>query len=181
MSAWVVMGVSGCGKSEVGARLAQALGGDFIEGDRFHSAANVRKMSAGIPLTDADREGWLEQLAGELARACAEGRSVVLACSALKRAYRDTLRSSGCAPRFVHLAGVRATLAARMQARAGHYMPPSLLDSQLRDLEALQPDEAGIVLDIEQAPQKLVEQVLADAGQLRQPPGPGLPPAGSAA
>jgi gluconokinase len=185
MSAWVVMGVSGCGKSEVGARLAQALGGDFIEGDRFHPAANVRKMSAGIPLTDADREGWLEQLARELARACAEGRSVVLACSALKRAYRDTLRRAvsapGCAPRFVHLAGARATLAARMQARAGHYMPPSLLDSQLRDLEPLQPDEAGIVLDIEQAPQKLVEQVLADAGQLRPAPGPGLPPAGSAA
>jgi gluconokinase len=159
MSAWVVMGVSGCGKSEVGARLAEALGADFIEGDSFHPAANVRKMSAGIPLTDADREGWLQQLAGELARACAAGRSVVLSCSALKRAYRDTLRGSGCAPCFVHLAGTRDTIAARMAARAGHFMPLSLLDSQLRDLEPLQPDEDGIVLDIEEAPAVLVERI----------------------
>ena len=160
MSAWVVMGVSGCGKSEIGARLAQALGADFIEGDRFHPAANVRKMSAGIPLLDADREGWLLQLAGELARACAGGRSVVLSCSALKRAYRDTLRASGCAPCFVHLSGKRDTLAARMEARAGHFMPPSLLDSQLRDLEPLQTDEKGMVLDIEAAPEVLVARIL---------------------
>jgi carbohydrate kinase (thermoresistant glucokinase family) len=175
MSAWVVMGVSGCGKSEVGARLAQALGASFIEGDRFHSADNVRKMAAGIALADADREGWLAQLAGELARACADGRSVVLACSALKRAYRDTLRGadsgSGCAPRFVHLSGDPATIAARMQARTGHFMPASLLDSQLRDLEPLAPDEDGIVLDIEAAPALLVEQILAAFK---------LPPAGSA-
>ena len=159
MSAWVVMGVSGCGKSEVGARLAQALGVEFIEGDRFHSAANVAKMSAGVPLTDADRDGWLRQLAAELARVCAEGRGVVLSCSALKRAYRDILRSSGCALRFVHLSGTRDTLAARMRARSGHFMPLSLLDSQLRDLEPLQADEAGMVLDIEEAPGVLVERI----------------------
>jgi gluconokinase len=163
--AWVVMGVSGCGKSEVGARLALALGVDFIEGDRFHSADNVRKMAAGVALTDADREGWLLRLGDELARACAEGRGVVLACSALKRAYRDTLRacsaSSGCALRFVHLSGARATIASRMEARAGHYMPLSLLDSQLRDLEPLQPDEAGIVLDIADPPEVLVARALA--------------------
>jgi len=181
MSAWVVMGVSGCGKSEVGARLAQALGADFIEGDHYHPEANVRKMSAGIPLLDADREGWLRQLAGELARACAAGRSVVLSCSALKRAYRDTLRSAGCAPCFVHLSGTRDTLAARMAARAGHFMPLSLLDSQLRDLEALQADEDGIVLDIEAPPEALVECVLAHAGKLRPGPVAGRPPAGSAA
>jgi carbohydrate kinase (thermoresistant glucokinase family) len=165
MSAWVVMGVSGCGKSEVGARLAQALGASFIEGDRFHSADNVRKMAAGIALTDADREGWLAQLAGELARACADGRSVVLACSALKRVYRDRLRGadsgSGCALRFVHLSGDPATIAARMHARTGHFMPASLLDSQLRDLEPLAADEDGIVLDIDAAPALLVEQILA--------------------
>jgi carbohydrate kinase (thermoresistant glucokinase family) len=158
------MGVSGCGKSEVGARLARALGVDFIEGDRFHSAASVRKMAAGIALTDADREGWLLRLRAELARACAQGpgqgRGVVLACSALKRAYRDTLRVSGCALRFVHLAGERATIAARMQARTGHYMPPSLLDSQLQDLEPLQPDEAGVVLDLAAPPDLLVAQAL---------------------
>jgi gluconokinase len=179
--AWVVMGVSGCGKSEIGARLAEALGADFIEGDRFHPAANVRKMSAGIALDDADREGWLRQLAGELARACAAGRGVVLSCSALKRAYRDTLRSSGCALAFVHLSGKRKTLAARMGARAGHFMPLSLLDSQLRDLEPLQPDEDGIVLDIEEAPEALVGHALAYAGKLRPAPAPPLPPAGSAA
>jgi gluconokinase len=159
-TAWVVMGVSGCGKSEVGARLARALGVDFIEGDRFHSAANVRKMAAGVALTDADREGWLLRLRGELARACDEGRGVVLACSALKRAYRDTLRGSGCALRFVHLAGERATIAARMAARAGHYMPLSLLDSQLRDLEPLQPDEAGVSLDLAAPPDTLVARAL---------------------
>jgi gluconokinase len=161
MSAWVVMGVSGCGKSEVGARLAEALGAGFIEGDRFHPAANVRKMSAGVPLLDADREGWLALLRAELARACAGGADVVLACSALKRAYRDVLRASGCAPRFVHLSGDRATIAARMAAREGHYMPASLLDSQLHDLEPLQADEEGIVLDIGEAPATLVGRVLA--------------------
>jgi len=162
-TAWVVMGVSGCGKSEIGARLAQALGAPFIEGDRFHSAGNVRKMSAGIPLTDADREGWLAQLAAELARACAGGGAAVLACSALKRAYRDILRASGCRLRFVHLAGAPATIGARMAARSGHYMPVSLLDSQLRDLEPLQADETGIVLDIDDLPEALVGRVLAYA------------------
>jgi gluconokinase len=161
MSAWVIMGVSGCGKSEVGARLALALGAEFIEGDRFHSPGNVRKMSAGIALTDADREGWLALLAGELARACADGRDVVLACSALKRAYRDRLRHSGCPLRFVHLQGSRAVVAARMGARAGHYMPLSLLDSQLHDLEPLQGDEEGMVLDVEASPEVLVERILS--------------------
>jgi carbohydrate kinase (thermoresistant glucokinase family) len=158
------MGVSGCGKSEVGMRLAQALGVDFIEGDRFHSTANVAKMAAGIALTDADREGWLLRLRDELARACAQGRGVVLACSALKRAYRDTLRvsasGSNCALRFVHLAGDEATIAARMAARAGHFMPASLLGSQLRDLEPLQEDEEGIVLDLAAPPEVLVAQAL---------------------
>jgi len=171
---WVVMGVSGCGKSEIGARLAQALGVGFIEGDRFHPAANVRKMSAGIALSDADRDGWLRQLAAELGRACAAGRGVVLSCSALKRSYRDILRGSGCALSFVHLTGARETIAARMAARPGHFMPLSLLDSQLQDLEALQPDEEGMVLDIEEAPQVLVGRIVTG-------PPPALPPAGSAA
>jgi gluconokinase len=173
-ASWVVMGVSGCGKSAVGARLAQALGAEFIEGDSFHAGASIAKMAAGIALLDADREGWLLRLREELARACADGRHVVLACSALKRAYRDTLRASGCPLRFVHLSGSRATIAARMDARAGHYMPASLLDSQLRDLEPLQPDEDGMVLGIEDRPELLVARVL------RQPGRPVPPPAGSA-
>jgi gluconokinase len=169
-TAWVVMGVSGCGKSEIGARLARALAVPFIEGDRFHPAANVRKMAAGVALNDADRAGWLAQLADQLARGCAGEGSVVLACSALKRAYRDTLRASGCRLRFVHLAGDRATIAARMGARSGHYMPVSLLDSQLRDLEPLQADEDGIVLDIEETPEALVERVLRWADAKQGPP-----------
>jgi gluconokinase len=177
--AWVVMGVSGCGKSEVGARLAQALGAEFIEGDRFHSADSIAKMSAGIALTDADREGWLLRLREELARACCDGKCVVLACSALKRAYRDTLRGSGFTLRFVHLDGGRDTIAARMGARAGHFMPASLLDSQLRDLEPLQPDEAGIVLDLQQAPDQLVAQLVAQMRAQMRARRP-TPPAGCA-
>lgn len=163
--AWVVMGVSGCGKSEVGAALAAALQLPFIEGDRFHPAANIGKMSAGIPLTDADREGWLRALQGELARACTQEGGAVLACSALKRSYRDVLRGSGCRLRFAHLAGDRALIAERMGARTGHYMPTSLLDSQLRDLEPLALDEAGITLDIRESQARLVERILACAAQ----------------
>jgi gluconokinase len=146
-TAWIVMGVSGCGKSETGSRLAHALGVPFIEGDRFHPAANVAKMSAGTALTDADRAGWLATLRDEIARACADGGSVVLACSSLKRAYRDLLRGADCDVRFVHLAGDRDVIARRMRARADHYMPASLLDSQLLTLEPLHADEAGITLD----------------------------------
>jgi gluconokinase len=146
-TAWIVMGVSGCGKSETGSRLARALAVPFIEGDVFHPPANVAKMSAGIPLTDADRAGWLAALRDEIARGCAGGGSVVLACSALKRAYRDLLRGAACEVRFVHLHGERDTIARRMSARAEHYMPTSLLDSQLLILEPLHADEAGITLD----------------------------------
>lgn len=163
-TAWVVMGVSGCGKSAVGARLAQALGVRFIEGDAFHPPENVAKMSAGVPLDDADRYGWLATLRSEIARAMEAGESVVLSCSALKRAYRDILRGNGANRddvRFVHLHGDRALIAQRMAARPRHFMPLSLLDSQLRDLEPLQADEAGITLDLRDPPDRLVEQALA--------------------
>ncbi|MEW6762790.1 MAG: gluconokinase [Pseudomonadota bacterium] len=160
-TAWVVMGVSGCGKSAVGARLALALGVRFIEGDAFHPPENVAKMSAGVPLDDADRRGWLATLRKEIARAMEAGESVVLSCSALKRAYRNILRGNGGDVRFVHLIGDRDLIAQRMAARPGHFMPLSLLDSQLRDLEPLQPDEAGITLDLRDPPDRLVEQALA--------------------
>jgi len=156
--AWVVMGVSGCGKSQIGARLAARLGVPFIEGDVFHSAANVDKMSAGTPLTDDDRRDWLLALRDQIA---AHGGRVVLGCSSLKRAYRDVLRGGADDVRFAHLAGPREVLAERMRHRPGHYMPVSLLDSQLATLEPLQPDEAGITLDIRATPQQLVEQILA--------------------
>lgn len=161
--AWVVMGVSGCGKSEVGMRLAHTLGARFVEGDRFHPAANLAKMSAGVPLTDADRYGWLQTLRLEIEHAWDAGDQVVLACSALKRRYRDVLRGDCGDLRFIHLHGERGLIAQRMAARTGHFMPPALLDSQLRDLEALQPDERGITLDLREPPGRLVEQALAPA------------------
>lgn|SRR5450830_529022 len=157
-TAWVVMGVSGCGKSSIGEMLAAQLGVPFIEGDTFHSAANVAKMSAGIALTDDDRHDWLVTLRDKLA---AREGGVVLSCSSLKRAYRDLLRGAGGDVRFVHLAGERSLLEQRVSNRPGHYMPPSLLDSQLRTLEPLQPDEAGVTLNIRDTPEQLVAQILA--------------------
>lgn len=155
---WVVMGVSGSGKSTVGQVLAAATAVPYIEGDRFHPAANVAKMSAGIALDDADRADWLLALQAEIGRT--DG-GLVLACSALKRQYRDQLRLADPALRFAHLSGERALIAGRMRERVDHYMPLSLLDSQLRDLQPLQEDEAGITLDIAQAPARLVAQILA--------------------
>ena len=156
---WVVMGVSGCGKSAVGSALAGALGVPYVEGDDMHPPENVAKMAAGIPLDDADRAGWLDALRERIASARAQGSSLVVSCSALKRAYRDVLRRGDPALRFAHLDGPRDVLERRMQ-RPGHFMPPSLLDSQLATLQPLQPDEAGIVLDIRQPPAVLVGQIL---------------------
>lgn len=157
----VVMGVSGCGKSSLG----QALGAEFIEGDRHHPPENVARMAAGVPRTDADRAGWLAALADLLAHARQEGRPVVLACSALKRAYRDVLRRAGPL-RFVLMTASREVLAQRLAARSGHYMPASLLPSQLATLEAPQPDEAAIVVDATQPLPVLVDTVRA---RLRAP------------
>ena len=158
---WVVMGVSGCGKSTVGQALAHAQGVAFVEGDQFHSASSVAKMSEGVALTDEDRSDWLRTLQAQLRDAAERGAGLVLSCSALKRRYRDLLRDGDPGLRFAHLQGPRDLIAARMQARVGHYMPPSLLDSQLRDLEPLQADEAGVALDIGSAPDLLVARILA--------------------
>jgi gluconokinase len=159
---WVVMGVSGCGKSTVGAMLAARLGVRFVEGDAFHPARNVAKMSAGLPLDDDDRADWLRALAAEIEAARLAGTGIVLSCSALKRRYRDLLRQADPALRFAHLRGPRAVIAERMEGRSGHYMPPALLDSQLRDLEPLQHDEAGLHLDIGLPPQALVDRIVLD-------------------
>jgi carbohydrate kinase (thermoresistant glucokinase family) len=161
------MGVCGCGKSTVGERLARELGALFIEGDAFHPPANVARMAAGIALTDADRQGWLEALAAQLADARRAGRSVVLACSALKRRYRDVLRLGAPDLRVVHLAGDRAMLAVRLAARQGHYMPASLLDSQLATLETPDPDERAVTLDAGAPTDTLVQSALT---QLQAPP-----------
>lgn len=145
MTDWriVVMGVSGCGKSSVGLALAEALGARFIDGDDLHPEANKAKMAAGIPLNDDDRWPWLD-LVGE---ALAESNTVV-ACSALKRVYRERILAAAPGTFFVHLHGTRELLAQRMNARPNHFMPVSLLDSQLNTLELLGADEPGVMLDI---------------------------------
>lgn len=161
---WVVMGVCGCGKSTVGQRLADARGYGFVEGDAFHPQANVDKMSAGLPLDDDDRAGWLRALAEQIGAAREQGRGLVVSCSALKRRYRDLLREADPALRFAHLDGPRAVIAERLAARRNHYMPPQLLDSQLATLEPLGDDEQGLRLDIRNAPGELVASILANEG-----------------
>jgi len=162
---WVVMGVSGCGKSTIGQLLADAHGDAFVEGDAFHPPANVAKMSAGQPLNDDDRSDWLRALKTEISRAREQGVGLVMSCSALKRSYRDLLREADPALRFVHLHGPRALIAERLAARRDHYMPPLLLDSQLAALEPLGQDEQGIHLDIQRAPAQLVHTILeGDSG-----------------
>jgi gluconokinase len=162
---WVVMGVSGCGKSTIGQALATACGVAFIEGDQFHPPANVAKMSAGLALNDDDRADWLLALQAQVGEARQAGVGLVLSCSSLKRRYRDLLRAADPALRFAHLSGDRELIAGRMQARVGHYMPPSLLDSQFKDLQPLQDDEAGITLAITAPPAELVARILASEGR----------------
>ena len=161
---YVVMGVSGSGKSLIGARLARELQVEFVEGDDLHPQENVRRMAAGIPLTDDDRKGWLIAIAARLREAQREGVGLVASCSALKRSYRDLLRSSGAATvQFVYLAGTRALLAERMANRRGHFMPPSLLESQLAILEEPSPDEHAWVCDIREAPETIVADLVRRA------------------
>lgn len=155
------MGVSGCGKSTVGEALAARLGLPFVEGDELHPPENVARMRAGTPLTDADRASWLDRVAGALA--AAEGGAVV-SCSALKRSYRDRLRRAAPDVRFVHLHGPEPLLAARMAARSGHYMPPSLLASQLQTLEPPGADEHAVCLGIDIPTPVQVEAIVAAIG-----------------
>lgn len=149
----VVMGVSGTGKSTVGRALADELGLPFVEGDDLHPAANVAKMSAGVPLTDEDRAPWLDVIATHLAD------PVVVACSALKRAYRDRLRRVAPDLALVYLHGSRELLATRMAGRDGHFMPTTLLDSQLATLEEPTPEEDAIPADVVLRPDEIVELV----------------------
>src|SRR5213078_4825019 len=130
----IVWGVSGVGKTTVGKLLAAELDWEFYDADNFHSPANIAKMKHGIPLTDADRQPWLESLRQLIERCLFEEKSAVLACSALKKAYRDCLRVSG-EVKFVFLRGSKAQIAAQLRQRGGHFMDPALLDSQFADLE----------------------------------------------
>jgi gluconokinase len=144
----VVMGVAGCGKSSVGQNLAAALGLAFIEGDAHHPPANIAKMSSGIPLNDEDRDGWLGTLAGFIAEADRDGRGLVVACSALKRRYRDRLRGGCKRVIFLHLHGDKALIVSRMGARSAHFMPTALVDSQFADLETPGADEAVLSYEV---------------------------------
>jgi gluconokinase len=157
------MGVAGSGKSLIGAAFARALGVDFVEGDDYHPAENVKRMARGIPLTDDDRAGWLRALAMRIGEAKDAGTGLVMSCSALKRSYRDVLRARAGELRFVYLRGSRALLAERLAGRRGHYMPASLLDSQLATLEEPSPDEGAWVCDIKESPQEIVAALAARA------------------
>lgn len=155
----VVMGVSGTGKTSVGEELAEELGCEFVEGDSLHPRHNIEKMENGTPLTDEDRWPWLQAIAEMVAVREHEGTSTVVTCSALKRKYRDILRDA--APTFfVHLDAPYEVLEARMQERTKHFMPASLLRSQVDTLEPLDDDEAGEVVDVSPALDVVVEEAL---------------------
>lgn len=158
-----VMGVSAAGKSTVGIALATALGVSFEDADPLHSEANRAKMNAGTPLTDDDRWSWLDAVGGRFA--AHEHDGLVLACSALRRVYRDRIRAVAPEVLFVHLHGSRELLGSRADARTGHFMPPALLDSQLATLEELEPDEAGIVVVVDKTPDEIVREILDRLGE----------------
>jgi len=158
----VVMGVSGSGKTTVGTALADALDVTYAEADTFHSPENIAKMSAGTPLTDEDRWPWLRSIAGWIGEH--EKTGGVVTSSALKREYRDLLRTGGDTW-FLHLDGSHELIAERLRSRKGHFMPASLLDSQLATLEPLQPDEPGLVVDASAPPEDLVAAALKALGE----------------
>lgn len=153
------MGVSGCGKSTVGELLGEKIGAQFLDGDSLHPASNIEKMSAGIPLDDADREPWLREVGRRFAST--GNSSLIIACSALKLKYRELIREHAPDTLFVHLHGSAQLLAARMADRPGHFMPTGLLESQLKTLEPLLPHEAGTVLNISVSPEQLADQATA--------------------
>lgn len=152
----VVMGVTGCGKTTVGIALAEALGIEFIDSDVLHSEANKRKMSSGIPLTDSDREPWLQ----EVSKALQSHESIVVACSALKKSYRSTILAGAPTTKFVHLNGSQELIFARLSERSHHFMPIGLLDSQFQTLEHLDDTETGKVFEISKPVNQIVNDVI---------------------
>lgn len=154
----VVMGVSGCGKSTTGQLLAKSLGASFIDGDSLHPDSNIKKMSEGIPLDDNDREPWLR----DVGKVLAKEENCVIACSSLKRNYRDLIREFASDAIFLHLNGTKEILENRMKSRGGHFMKPEMLNSQLATLENLQVDELGKIYDISESPEEIVKKFKAD-------------------
>jgi len=154
------MGVAGCGKSTIAHLLANELGWPVLEGDAFHSPANIAKMRAGIPLTDADRQPWLEAIAGRLAEWHATATSGLVTCSALKRHYRACLVADCPEARFIYLKGMPALIRERLIKRLGHFMPASLLDSQFATLEEPEPEERVIVVSAVPTPAEIVAEII---------------------
>ena len=158
--ALVVMGVSGSGKSTIGEKLAERIGWRYEDGDRFHPASNVAKMSAGQPLTDEDRWPWLQAIADEIDRVCKAGERAVIGCSALKHAYRDMLVHGRSDVRIIFLSGTQALIAGRLARRKGHFMPPGLLDSQFRTLEPPDASERPVTVSIDASVETIVKDIV---------------------
>jgi gluconokinase len=171
-AAIIVMGVSGSGKSTIGALLAERLGWPFADADGFHPAGNVAKMAAGTPLTDEDRWPWLDAIAAHIGAARQAGRPVVVACSALRRAYRDRLRAGHGDLIFLHLSGAPEVIAARQAARQGHFMPPSLMASQFATLEDISDEPDALAVSVAAEPQAVVDAAMAALGPFGLKAGP---------
>ncbi len=165
----VVMGVSGSGKSTLGAMLAGRLAWDFVEGDDLHPPANIEKMRHGIPLDDQDREPWLEQIAGVIRQWAAHQQSGIVACSALKSSYRDIITAGRDDVLFLYLKGSKRQLTTRLTQRLGHFMPPSLLETQLSTLEEPKPGEPVLTVRLGPKPDILVEKVIAQLHLSKRP------------
>ena len=170
--ALVVMGVSGSGKSTIAASLAERLNWVYEDGDRFHPASNVAKMSAGQPLTDEDRWPWLQAIADEIDRVCEAGEHAVIACSALKRAYRDILVHGRSDVRIIYLKGTQELIASRLALRKGHFMPPGLLASQFKTLEPPGTDENPVTVSIDAPVEAIVDDIVT---QLKLTPSDSAP------
>ena len=160
----VLMGVSGCGKTTTGKRLATALGWPFRDADEFHPEANIAKMASGRPLDDADRAPWLAAIAAWIDAQCAAQACGVVSCSALKRRYRDVLIGARPGVQLVHLEGSIALIGDRLSRRKGHFMPPALLRSQFDALEPPAPDEGALVLSVRMPPKRIVERIVSVCG-----------------
>jgi gluconokinase len=162
--ALIVMGVAGSGKSTIAEKLAERMGWRYEDGDKFHPASNVAKMSAGHPLTDEDRWPWLQAIADEIDRACKAGEHIVIACSALKHSYRDILVHGRDDVRIVYLRGTQELIADRLAQRKGHFMPPELLVSQFKILEPPDPDENPLTVSIDASVEEIVDDIASQLG-----------------
>lgn len=167
-TAIVVMGVSGCGKSTIGSRLAERLNRPLVEGDSLHPPQNIEKMSRGTPLADEDRMPWLKAIAARIEGARQTNAPIVVTCSALKRIYRATLTNGHQDVGFVYLRGAKTLIAQRLAARIDHFMPPALLDSQFAALQEPSPDEPTLVIPIDAAPDEIVDSILEKFAETRR-------------